>query len=235
MKNKAKYYREFGSFNQGSIIISPVVSDRAHEILLSLRISGRGRFEFESVLALVNGRPLSSCARRVYKGICRFGSDGKTGAGVHTLTILEDGSMVIRHSPSPTLKEVVSQHIYFQQQQPSMLAANAACLPGAVQLPPDIMLLRRDSDNEENCQNISPDTLVMYRSFLVQVLPEPSPSKASLDEDRSEFKDETEDEGLSSTLLYISPEISPRHHDTDSCFSSDKVLSSTGIQNMLNK
>ena len=67
-----EYYHEFGLFNNGTIIVSPVHGDSPEEILLSLKITGVGDFSYTSTVALIS----RNTSKRVYKGVCRYGSSG---------------------------------------------------------------------------------------------------------------------------------------------------------------
>jgi len=224
MKRKIQYYHEFGSYNAGTVLVTPVHPDSRDEIQLSLRIRGVRDYDFESIVVLVSGKPCSSSSaltkgkqvQCVYKGICRFGPGL---AGVHTLSILEGGEIILHHSPSATLKDVASHHFHMQQPGSSRTADG---LPPQINLPVHTLLLTRDSDAAENLQNCSKEVVAEYMTYLVRRLPEPQPPRTPPEEEQDGDRDRDEPED---SLLYISPEHSPH----------PSVLNDTGFSTMLNK
>jgi len=224
MKRKVQFYREFGSFNAGNVLITPVHPDNCDQIQLSLRIRGVRAYDFESIVVLVSGNPSTSKSSSgskvkygspcVYKGICRF---GQGLAGVHTLSILEGGEMVLHHSPSATLKGVASRH--FRLQQPGS-TATANGLPVSVKLPADTLLLTRDSDHVENRRTCSDEIIAEYRTYLIRRLPDAQPKAVGPEEEEDDDGDDGDD-----SVLYISPDASPH----------PRTLNEDDFSNMLNK
>ncbi len=148
MQSKTKYYLEFGLFNQ-SIILSPVYHN-AEEILLAINIRGCGTggiTEFESRVALCPSKThKDDASRKVYKGLCRFGKRGLVG--VHTLTIINNKDMVLHHSPSPTMREIISNEL-----NKAMSSLKGPGEEGYEIMPPNTIYLKRDEFIENKSQH----------------------------------------------------------------------------------